>query len=306
MEMGIVVGIATGSVAFSSLIVLVMVFFIRRRRETKIERSLGTQMFYVPPAVKVVSDEDLEAQQDPPVQEVASRRPQMSHSPTLKSIKPATRTRSMSVESQIVSPLSQSSTNANTTSLSRTSTITNNNATQYKAYKPPSLSAPETPLLAYIPSSPIAPEVPRLPDSLIPGSRITPPPNGWMPESPTTYDPPSRKVSPLSFASQSGSIPGRLSPIQHTPPSRQVSPLPSIARPTISRRSTTDATAISSLYSIAEKPVVYTPKSRYYSAHNTSRQSLIHIEGTQNALPELPGCEPVVMKKHHSWHSMRG
>ncbi|GIZ44208.1 hypothetical protein CKM354_000741200 [Cercospora kikuchii] len=311
MEYGVVVGIATGSVAVASLIVLAIVYLVRKRRRRNIDKSLGTQMFFLPPTIKVVSDEDLEKQRDPPVQEVASHRPQMGHSPTLKSIKPTTRTRSSSTESHVISPLSPSTTVANTASLSRTSTITNNNGgcngnqnnAQYQAYTPPPSSVPQIP------------EVPPLPSSLVPGSSTTPPLSGWLPPSPTTLDVPSRKVSPLSLSS--GSSSRRLSPVQYPPPARQVSPLPStpevrqisplpgLPRPTISRRSTTDPTISNSLYSIAETAAAPAPRTRYYSAENKTRQSLIHIPDTQNALPELPGCEPAPVKKHNSWHSLR-
>ncbi|KAF2210113.1 hypothetical protein CERZMDRAFT_99805 [Cercospora zeae-maydis SCOH1-5] len=325
MDYGVVVGVATGSVAVASLIVLAIVYLIRERRRRNINKSLGTQLFFLPPTIKVVSDEDLEQQRrDPPVQEVASHRPQMGHSPTLKSIKPTTkRARSSSTESQVISPLSPSITVANTTSLSRTSTITNNNGgcnnshnnAHYQAYTPPSSTVPQIT------------EVASLPSTLLPGSNTTPPPSGWQPPSPTTLEVPSGKVSPLSMSSQSGSSSRRLSPVQIPPPARQVSPIPTtssssssstpevrqisspspgLPHPTISRKPTTDPTTSNSLYSIAETAAVPGPKTRYYSAENKTRQSLIHIPDTANALPELPGCEPIpVVKKHNSWHSLR-
>ncbi|KAM3420739.1 hypothetical protein BST61_g3988 [Cercospora zeina] len=302
MDSGVVVGIATGSVAVASLLILAIVYLIRKRRRRNINQSLGTQLYFVPPTITVVSDEDLEQhRRDPLVQE-----------PT------TTRARSSSTESQVISPLSRSTTVANTSSLSRTSTITNNNGgyngnhnnAHYQAYTPPSSSVSH--IL----------EIPSLPSTLLPGSSTTPPPNGWMPPSPTTLEVPSGKVSPLSMSSQSGSSPRRLSPVQYPPPARQVSPLPSssstpevrqisplpgLPRPTVSRRSTTDPTIANSLYSIAETAAVVSgPKTRYYSAENKTRQSLIHIPETQNALPELPGCEPApAIKKHNSWHSLR-
>lgn len=269
MDLSVIVGIATGSVALCSLIILIIVFLLRRRHGQKMRMKLsGSPIFHLPPKTTIISDEELERrqQQDPPVQQVSAFRPRVSHSPTMHS---------MSTESPIISPVSNHTRN----SLSRTSTITNNNFPQYQAYSPRLASSSPSSSS----SSPISPTVPRLPPSLVPGSRISPPPNAWLPSSANTH---TRRMS-YDYA------PSNLSPTQHPDPTYHMdSPLH--PRPMIiKRRSTIDVapyTSYASLYSIAERPVVYTAKHRYYSAQNTTRiETLVHMEGKQTALPELEG-----------------
>lgn len=289
MDVQLIFAVATGSLAVCSLSILSIVFFVRRkrRREMAKQQIPATQIFHLPPKIRLSGgDDDLQRPRDPPIQDVAQFRPRMSHTPTMHS---------MSTGSPILSPMSRYSTDTTATyhrnSLSRTSTMTNNNNNNnIQQYHGHLASTPHW-------SSP-----PIFPASLMPGSRTNlEAANSWLPPSP----PPALDTDVRRMSYEA-------SPLQQHDPAHQLSaPLgPLHPHPSSNRRLTIDTppyASRASLHSISERnashhplpppplPVHTATNQRYYNAKNGTRETLVHLEGTQNALPELYGSEPAAV-----------